>query len=104
MRSVHEVLRLRHELRRSMRDIAAAVGISLSTVSTYLRRAEAAGISWPPPEEMDDAALQAALFPLRPSSSELRPEPEWAGIHRQLTGKNDISPSGMIVERSHRLR
>ena len=45
MRSVHEVLRLRHKLGRSLRDIAAAVGISLSTVSTYLRRAEAAGIS-----------------------------------------------------------
>ena len=89
MRSVHEVLRLRHKLGRSLRDIAAAVGIPLSTVSTYLRRAEAAGISWPLPEEMDDAALEAALFPPRASSSEPRPEPEWAGIHRQLTGKGE---------------
>ena len=89
MRSVHEVLRLRHELGRSLRDIAAAVGISLSPVSTYLRRAEAAGISWPLPEEMDDAALQAALFPPKAASSEPRPEPDWAGIHRQLTGKGE---------------
>ena len=39
VRSVHEVLRLRQRLVRSLRDIAGAVGISLSTVSTYLRRA-----------------------------------------------------------------
>ena len=89
MRSVHEVLRLRHKLGRSLRDIAAAVGTSLSAVSTHLRRAEAAGISWPLPGEMDDAALEAALFPPRGSSSEPRPEPDWDGIHRQLTGKGE---------------
>ena len=44
MRSVHEVLRLRHELGGILRDIGGAVGISPSTVSTSLRRAEAAGI------------------------------------------------------------
>ena len=88
MRSVHEVLGLKYDLDRSHREIAAVVGISLSTVSSYLSRAEAAGLSWPLPEEMDDDALTAALFPARaPSSSSARPEPDWADIHRQLTGK-----------------
>ena len=53
MRSVHEVLRLRHAPGRSLRDIAAVASISLSRVSTYLRRAAAAGISWPLPAEAE---------------------------------------------------
>ena len=85
MRSVHEVLRLRYELKCSLREIAVAVGISLSKVSGYLRRAEEAGLSWPLPEEMDDAAL-TALFPPKAAAS-ARPEPDWADIHRQLTGQ-----------------
>ena len=90
MRSVHEVLRSRSSLDRIQREIAAVVGISLSTVSSYLSRA-AAGLSWPLPEEMDDDALTAALFPPRaPSSTSARPEPDWADIHRQLTGKRDL--------------
>ena len=96
MRSVHEVLRLRYELKCSLREIAVAVGISLSTVSGYLRRAEAAGISWPLPEEMDDAALTAALFP--PKAAAARPEPDWADIHRQLTGKRDERGKGKRVK------
>ena len=37
--SIHEVLRLRYKLGHSLlREIAAVVGISLSTVSIYLRR------------------------------------------------------------------
>ena len=38
---------------------------------------------------MDDAAFEAALFPPRASSSEPCSEPDWAGIHRQLTGKGE---------------
>ena len=67
--------------------VAAAVGISLNRVSRYPDQAEAAGISWPPHGETDDAALEAALIPPGASSSDPRPEPDRAGIHRQLTGK-----------------
>ena len=63
------------------------MGVSLDTVSGYPGQAEAAGISWPPPGEMDDAALEAALIPPGASSSDPRLEPDRAGIHRQLTGK-----------------
>ena len=56
MRSVHEVLCLKYKLDRSHREIAAVVGSSLGTVSSYLSRAEAAGLSRPLPEKMDDDA------------------------------------------------
>ena len=63
MRRIREVLRLKHELRRSHREIARSLGIANSTVSDYVGRARAAGLSWPLPEGLDDAALEGALFP-----------------------------------------
>ena len=43
MPSAREVLRLKYELGRSHRQIAAALGIGHSTVGAYVRRAEADG-------------------------------------------------------------
>ena len=84
MRRIREVLRLKHELRRSHREIARSLGIANSTVSDYARRAAAAGLSWPLPEGLDDAALEAALFPPPPSSGARRPVPDWDRVHREL--------------------
>ena len=46
MRKVREVLRLRHALGLSERQIAVSVGVSRSTVAEYLRRAGVVGITW----------------------------------------------------------
>lgn len=62
------MLRLKHELRRSHREIAGSLGIANSTGSDYTRRASAASLPWPLPEALDDAALEAALFPPSPWS------------------------------------
>lgn len=62
MRKVREVLRLRFGSRLSARQVAHSCGIARSTVGEYVRRAEAAGLGWPLPEAMDDAALEVALF------------------------------------------
>lgn len=62
MRQVREVLRLRHACGQSERQIAAAIGISRTTVAEYLRRAAVSGIGWPVPAGLDDAALEARLF------------------------------------------
>ena len=84
MRKIRELLRLKYELGRSHREIAASLGIANSTVSDYVRRASAAGYSWPLPEGLDDAALETALFPPPPSSRVRRPEPDWGQVHREL--------------------
>jgi hypothetical protein len=60
LRQVREVLRLKRCLRE--RHIAAALGISRSTVTEYLRRAAVVGIAWPVSDELDDAALEGNLF------------------------------------------
>ena len=58
MRKVREVLRLRHALGVSERQIAFTIGVSRSTVGEYLRRAAVIGITWPVPERLDDAELE----------------------------------------------
>ena len=84
MRRIREVPRLKHELRRSHREIAGSLGIANSTVSDYPGQARAAGFSWPLPEGLDDAALEAALFPAPPPSRVRRPESDWDRVHREL--------------------
>lgn len=68
MRKVQEVLRLRHALGVSERQIASTTGVSRSTVGEYLRRAAVIGITWPAPEELDDAELEGGCSRRRRST------------------------------------
>ena len=85
MRKVREVLRLRHALGLSERQIAMSVGVSRSTVAEYLRRAGVVGITWPVPEGIHDAELERRLFTL--PSFEPKPTrelPDWHQVHKEL--------------------
>ncbi len=62
MRKVEEVLRLKWGAGRSVREIARVLGIGRTTVSAYLDRAEAAGLSWPLPEDLSAGELERRLF------------------------------------------
>ena len=62
MRKIKEVLRLRFELRLGQRQIARSCSIGQGTVQEYLKRAQAAGVTWPLPEGWDDRRLEEALF------------------------------------------
>ena len=112
MRKIRELLRLKYELGRSHREIAASLGIANGTVSDYVRRARAAGFSWQLPEGLDDAALKAALFPPPPPSRVRRPEPDWGGVHLCgrdpepcATGLDDIArPDVRVLGRGARAR
>jgi transposase len=86
MRQVREVLRLKYVCGQSGHSIAAAAGISRYSVAEYLRRAAVAGITWPVPPELDDAALERKLFtpPFAIPAQALRPQPDWARIHAEL--------------------
>ena len=87
MRRVREILRLRYECGASARAIAVAVGVARSTVQLCLTRVAAAGLCWPLPPTLTDAALEAVLFaPLggsRPGARH-KAEPDWAAIHHEL--------------------
>ena len=83
MRKIREVLRLRHEQGLSHQAVARVCAIGVGTVNRYLRRAVEAGLGWPLPVELDDAALEARLFP-RAAPVHERVRPECAHIHREL--------------------
>mgnify|MGYP000857571315 CR=1 FL=1 len=69
MRKLKEIARLRHEAGRSYSEIAAAAGVARSTVQMALVRLAKAGLGWPWPEDVDEAALEASLY-ARPGQSE----------------------------------
>ena len=83
MRKIREILRLKYEQGLSHREIAQACAIGAGTVSRYLRKTTARGVGWPLPAELDDAALEADLFP-RPAPVRNRALPDCAYIHREL--------------------
>jgi transposase len=57
----------------------------VSTVSGYLGRIAVVKVPWPLPAELDDdAALTRLLFPTEGQPVRVRPEPDWAAIHREL--------------------
>lgn len=88
MRKIREVLRLRFAAALSGRAIARSLRVSPSTVEDYVRRAEVAGLGWPVPESVDDAALERRLFPTPPPSGTSRPLPAWSDVHRELRRKS----------------
>ena len=58
MRRLRDILRLKYEAGLTHRASAQACTVGLGTVSSYLTRATAAGLTWPLPDALDDAALE----------------------------------------------
>ncbi len=88
MRKIKEVLRLCWAQGLSKRKTARSCGISRPAVDEYLRRAEAAGLSWPLPAELDDGTLEQLLFPAAPTlPAPVRGLPDWSTINRELKRK-----------------
>ena len=89
MRKTKEVLRLYYDLEAFLwRQVARSCNIAPSTVREYLRKAEQAGIRWPLPDETDDAALEARLFPEEAAPvAGTHPLPDMEYIHQELLRK-----------------
>ena len=83
MRRIREVLRLKHE-GLSHRAIARSCGVGVGTVSEYVRRAAEAGVAWPLPAELDEAALEARFFPAAEPAGGERARPDCIYIHQEL--------------------
>lgn len=88
MRKTQEILRLHFDCKRSNREIATSCLVSRSTVSEYIYRAQAAGLTWPLPDGYDETQLERLLFPSssgRPKTT--APTPDFAEIHEKLKQK-----------------
>jgi len=84
MRKIRDVLRLSLHEGLSLRQVAASVQMPFTTVADHVRRAKAAGLSWPLADDLDDDALEARLFASPAPLAEPRPLPEWQTIHVEL--------------------
>jgi transposase len=95
MRKLREVLRLRFELKLGYQQIGRSCSIGVSTVHKYLKRAEAAGVTWPLPKDWDEARVEAMVFPRRePNIAEHNPartRPDFAAIHEQLRSSKYVT-------------
>ena len=80
MRQIIEVLRLKHEVGLSHDRIARACGLSKGVVGKYVSQAQAKGITWPLPEDADEAWLEARLFPVKAPPSRFA-EPDYFQVH-----------------------
>ena len=82
MRNTKEILRQKWLLGRPHRAICASVGVSVGAVSLALARASAAKLTWDAVDALDDAALEALLYPSVVAAA-ARPEPDCTWIHRE---------------------
>jgi transposase len=92
MRKIKEVLRL-HSLGLKQRVIARGCSIGQSTVSEYLKVAEAAGLDWDAVAQWDEPRLIAALMPQQPIPSPRNrlSEPDFATLHAELQQHKDLT-------------
>ena len=85
MRRIREVLRLRYECGLNHRLISASVGISKGSVSDYLSRAKAAGLTWEEARGLDEEQIERRLFTMVGRNEPATREPidfEW--VHREM--------------------
>jgi transposase len=85
MRKVRDVLRLKHTLGMSFRQISEATGVGKTVVGEYVRRAGVLGITWPVPEAIDDAELERRLYSV-PGETTAPPRPaiDWRQVHEEM--------------------
>ncbi len=84
MRKIREVLRLRWQLGRTVREAARGLGVSAGVVSKMSTRAAKAGLTWEVVETLDDATLEERLYGRPTSPSKERPRPDPVHIHTEL--------------------
>jgi transposase len=89
MRKIREILRLKWEQEFRHRQIAESCQVARPTVTAYLERATAVGLSWPLRPDVDETAFDRLLFPPRARPVEpQRAMPDWPTLHTELQRKS----------------
>ena len=89
MRKAREILRLKHELDLTNRQIGSILKMSHVTVGTYLRLAEEASMGWPLPAEVQEARLMELLrASAKPPEEASRSLPDMDRIYREMKRKH----------------
>ncbi len=83
MRTIREIARLHFTKQLSLRAIAGACNLSVSTVQGYVKKIEALSLEYEAIVAMPDKALAKLLQPV-PKIRSLRPEPDVQGLVEEL--------------------
>jgi len=87
MRKTKEILRLKHEVGLTNRQIAASLNLSHTCVGHYLAQARQAGIGWPFPADLDEDRLRQLLRAAESPPPPKRCLPPMEEVHRELQRK-----------------
>ena len=85
MLKAREILRLKHDIELSLREVGNSCSCGKSTVGDILNRAKQAGITWP--IELNDKQLMSVLYPPIERTG-LPPEPDLDYIFHEMKKKN----------------
>ena len=83
MTRYREILRL-HAQGISNTDIASSCECSRNTVTSVLKHARSAGLSWADVQKLSDARISQLLFGERNDQLNLRKMPDYEQIHKEL--------------------
>jgi transposase len=85
MNKVREILRLRWQLKLTVREAARSLGVSSGVVSETTTRATKAGLTWAEVEGLGEQALEKRLYrPVAAVARGHRPRPDPLHIHAEL--------------------
>lgn len=89
MRKIRDVLRLRLAAGLSIRQIKDSTKISVGAIQKLLSKADALGLSWPLPAELDDSQLARLFYPAADTTASTRYQvPDWAVLQQELKRKD----------------
>lgn len=91
MRNIKEILRMSWESKLSSRQIARSCGCSHTTILDIQKRAAAAGLKWPLPENIDETTLERMLYPKLTRQLAKKAEPDFNYIHRELRKHKSVT-------------
>ena len=88
MRKIRDILRLRLAAQLSIRQINASTKVSVGAIQKLLSKAQELQLSWPLPDELDDAQLARLFYPAADTGTAARCQvPDWPVIHQELKRK-----------------
>jgi len=87
MRKTKEILRLKHELGLTNRQIAASLNLSHTCVGQHLRQARQAGIGWPFAADLNENRFRQLLRTAASPPPPKRSLPPMEQVHRELQRK-----------------
>ena len=85
MRKLRDILRMSLSGDCSIREISRSTKVSVGSIQKLLTKAQALGLTWPLPEDLDDGQLARLFYPTADTSRSSHLQiPDWPTVHQEL--------------------